>query len=115
MTTVAEFVRDLAALLVAVWIAELLALAILFVQAWRNPQRKEPASRVPDFVPDDWLGGGSHETRPGGHGVGGDLDLYDWSDGPWPWHHSGDSVPDGDTKPATDTPSGDRGMEGQSS
>lgn len=47
-------IQDVLSVLVAVWIAELLAVLVLLL--W--PEReKHPAPLVPDFVPDDWTGG----------------------------------------------------------
>jgi hypothetical protein len=44
------------------WIWSLIALGavVLLILSYRDPRPKEPA--VPDYVPDDW-GGGGHEVR----------------------------------------------------
>lgn len=124
--------RELAGLLLLFLAAELVALLIVCVQAWRNPHGKEPALRVPDHVPPEWgpmggidvlptypvdpqeappmgglpaSGGGSNETRSGDPRSG----PYDQRDDLPGW-----GVPNGDTQPATDTPSDDRGVGGES-
>ena len=105
MSEAAQLARDLAAVLLLVLAAELVALLIVCVQALRNPRGKEPASRWPDYIPDDF-GGGPNETRSGDPRPG----PYDRND-----DYPGWGIPDGDTQPSTDTPSGDRGVGGESS
>lgn len=54
-------IEDFLRVLVAIWIAELLAVLILLLLHWKETY---PVYRVPDFVPPEWSGGDRTQTRP---------------------------------------------------